>query len=199
MGYAGSRSGPQGCHVGTANSNSPISVREANAVIALDTDTGAHFGSPKCWPTIMSAPRRWTGPGVCTTREADFTGGVILRKLPNGKRVILAGAKSGEVYAFDPDNSGKLLWHNQTHDASTLSGRWGFAAYSRSLYINSNSVIPAYGRGAPTISRWRCGPGSVHWSADLVRQARRDQLVGPPNNHSNARRTATARSRRGSR
>ena len=40
----------------------------------------------------------------------DFGNAPILRTLPGGKRIIVIGQKSGNVWGLDPDNEGKVLW-----------------------------------------------------------------------------------------
>ncbi len=45
--------------------------------------------------------------------DEDFGSSPILQVLPNGKQAILAGQKSGVLYALDPDDGGKLLWKSR--------------------------------------------------------------------------------------
>src|SRR5258706_985430 len=55
---------------------------------------------------------RQAGVGNCPEEagpDYDFGCSPILRTLPDGKQVILAGQKSGVIYALDPDNGGKKL------------------------------------------------------------------------------------------
>jgi polyvinyl alcohol dehydrogenase (cytochrome) len=40
----------------------------------------------------------------------DFSAGVMLVDLPNGKSLVVAGQKGGMVWAFDPDRNGELVW-----------------------------------------------------------------------------------------
>jgi polyvinyl alcohol dehydrogenase (cytochrome) len=40
----------------------------------------------------------------------DFSAGVMLVDLPNGKSLVVAAQKSGVVWAFDPDKNGELVW-----------------------------------------------------------------------------------------
>jgi len=40
----------------------------------------------------------------------DFGASAMLRVLPNGHRLLVAGQKSGKVFAFDPDRKGALTW-----------------------------------------------------------------------------------------
>ena len=45
-----------------------------------------------------------------------------LDALPDGRRVLIAGTKDGDVFALDPDNRGKLMWRVA---ANTGGGRGG--------------------------------------------------------------------------
>ncbi|MGE0407476.1 MAG: PQQ-binding-like beta-propeller repeat protein, partial [Candidatus Korobacteraceae bacterium] len=42
--------------------------------------------------------------------DVDFSAGVMLVDLPNGKSLVVAAQKSGVVWAFDPDKNGELVW-----------------------------------------------------------------------------------------
>ena len=42
--------------------------------------------------------------------DYDFAAGAMLVNLPNGRRLLIAGQKSGLVWAHDPDNNGALVW-----------------------------------------------------------------------------------------
>jgi polyvinyl alcohol dehydrogenase (cytochrome) len=46
--------------------------------------------------------------------------------LPGAKRVQLAGQKSGEIHAFDPDANGRRLWTTRIRKGGALGGlEWG--------------------------------------------------------------------------
>jgi polyvinyl alcohol dehydrogenase (cytochrome) len=56
--------------------------------------------------------------------------------LPNAHRALIAGAKSGIVYAVDPDARGKLLWQKRVGQGGTLGGvQWGSAADAKNVYV----------------------------------------------------------------
>jgi polyvinyl alcohol dehydrogenase (cytochrome) len=131
-------------YVGTGNSNTPVSTPEANAVVAFAIDTGKRLWSTQVVADDNRCPRGWQG---CVSREYDLTGSLLLYVLPSGQRRVLASSKSGEVFAFDPDAKGRLVWTRKTHQASGFSGRWGLALDGTSLYVDSNVLIP--GRFAP--------------------------------------------------
>ena len=42
--------------------------------------------------------------------DMDIGNSPILKTLPNGKRVLISGTKSADVFALDPDNNGALLY-----------------------------------------------------------------------------------------
>jgi polyvinyl alcohol dehydrogenase (cytochrome) len=101
-------------------------------------------------------------------REFDLTGGVLLHTLPSGRRVVLAGSKSGQVFGLDPDANGKLLWVTKTHTASGFGGRWGSALDHTQFYVNSNVVNARFsppGAVAGGIVAVNPASGAILWSA----------------------------------
>jgi polyvinyl alcohol dehydrogenase (cytochrome) len=52
----------------------------------------------------------------------DFSAGVMLIDLPNGKNLVVAGQKSGVVWAFDPDRKGELVWKSDISRGEILFG-----------------------------------------------------------------------------
>ena len=68
----------------------------------------------------------------CTNREApdhDFASPPILVRLPNGRRALVAGQKSGVVHALDPDRKGELIWQERVGKGGINGGvQWGSAA-----------------------------------------------------------------------
>ena len=45
--------------------------------------------------------------------DYDFGASPILRTLPNGRRILVAGQKSGIVWGHDPDKEGAVVWKAQ--------------------------------------------------------------------------------------
>ncbi len=45
--------------------------------------------------------------------DYDFGASPILRTLPNGRRILVAGQKSGMVWGHDPDRDGTVVWKAQ--------------------------------------------------------------------------------------
>jgi polyvinyl alcohol dehydrogenase (cytochrome) len=82
---------------------------------------------------------RQPGVGNCPEEagpDYDFGSSPILRTLPGGKQLLLAGQKSGVIYALDPDRQGKTVWQVRLGAGGALGGiEWGFAADDRNVYV----------------------------------------------------------------
>jgi polyvinyl alcohol dehydrogenase (cytochrome) len=93
--------------------------------------------------------------------DFDFGSSPILVDLPNGRRALIAGQKSGVVSAVDPDHEGKLLWQVRVGQGGSLGGvQWGSAADAKNVYVALSDI---HRRAAP--------PGSA---------AGRDSVFGVP-------------------
>ena len=55
--------------------------------------------------------------------DHDFGSSPILVDLPNGRRALIAGQKSGVVHAVDPDRGGEILWQTAIGKGSALGRR----------------------------------------------------------------------------
>jgi len=73
--------------------------------------------------------------------DFDFGSSAILVELPGGRRALIAGAKSGIVYAVDPDAQGKPLWQKRVGRGGSLGGvQWGSAADAKNIYVAVSDV-----------------------------------------------------------
>lgn len=67
----------------------------------------------------------------------DFASSPILVTAPNGKTMLIAGQKSGNVWALDPDNRGEVLWeYKPPADRGRTSIVFGGAADAQQAYFN---------------------------------------------------------------
>ena len=72
-------------------------------------------------PTMPAPPSHY----YCSDAKGpdwDFSAGVMLIDLPNGKNLVVAGQKSGVVWAFDPDQKGELVWKSDISRGEILFG-----------------------------------------------------------------------------
>jgi polyvinyl alcohol dehydrogenase (cytochrome) len=77
----------------------------------------------------------------------------MLVRTARGRDVLIAGQKSGVVYALDPSNQGKLLWQTRVGKGGTNGGvQWGMASDGRNVYVSVSDVVRppgGVGGGAP--------------------------------------------------
>jgi polyvinyl alcohol dehydrogenase (cytochrome) len=73
--------------------------------------------------------------------DFDFGASPILVNLPNGRRALVAGQKSGIVHALDPDAGGEILWQTRVGKGGTMGGvQWGSASDGANLYVALSDI-----------------------------------------------------------
>jgi polyvinyl alcohol dehydrogenase (cytochrome) len=109
-------------YVGTGNSYSFPAVKTTDAII------GDGIKTKKIrWVRQMTQGDVWNGgcrggdPVVCSedAPDYDFAASPILAEGKDGRRILLAGNKSGIVYALDPDHKGKTIWQQKVGRGGT--------------------------------------------------------------------------------
>jgi len=61
--------------------------------------------------------------------------------LPNGRRLLTIGQKSGMVWALDPDDRGRILWQARVGRGGPLGGvQWGTATDGRTVYAAVSDI-----------------------------------------------------------
>jgi polyvinyl alcohol dehydrogenase (cytochrome) len=154
-------------YFGTGDATTAPSPPTTDAVMAVDIDTGRTLWSYQategdvriggCTGAQQSAacPKN-NGP------DMDIGNSPILVALPNGRRVLLAGTKSADVFALDPDEGGALRYRvNPTGIEPGGNFRpgapailWGGAADSERMY---------YGLGTGGLAAMDLATGRVLW------------------------------------
>jgi len=131
-------------YVTTGDNYSEPATRTSDAFLALDLDTGKTL-----WSRQMTADDAYTAAcrlpdkTNCPINGPDFDFGAspILVTLPNGKRALLAGQKSGIVHALDPDQQGEVLWQVRVGKGGTMGGvQWGSAVDSQNIYVAVSDI-----------------------------------------------------------
>src|SRR5205085_8091234 len=65
-----------------------------------------------------------------------------LMQTPYGQELLVAGQKSGIVYALDPNQSGKVIWQNRVGQGSANGGvQWGMASDGQKVYAAVSDVV----------------------------------------------------------
>jgi polyvinyl alcohol dehydrogenase (cytochrome) len=153
-------------YVGTGNSYTDIETSHTDAIIAFDMDTGKIKWVNQVTPKDnFLVGCRQQGGGNCPEQggpDHDFGSSPVLRTLPSGKQVLLGGQKSGVMWAFDPDNNGKVLWQVKVGNGGALGGiEWGFAADEENVYIPVADVGGAARK--PGITALKIATGEQLW------------------------------------
>ncbi len=153
-------------YVGTGNSYTDVETGHTDAIMAFDLATGKVRWTNQLMPKDnFLVGCRQPGVGNCPEQagpDYDFGSSVILRTLPNGKQVILAGQKSGVMYALDPDNKGKKIWETTVGAGGALGGiEWGFAADNETVYVPVADVSGAARK--PGITALKIATGEKLW------------------------------------
>ena len=132
-------------YVGTGDAYVDPAADGTDAIIAFDLATGKRlwvqqktpddvFNFGCVGPQHINCPPK-PGPDV------DFGSSPILQDLGNGHRVLLAGQKTGVMYALDPDDGGKELWQVRVGQGSGLGGiEWGSATDGKRVYAANSDI-----------------------------------------------------------
>lgn len=159
-------------YVGTGENYSRPTTGTSDAIVALSIETGAiEWVNQVTKDDAWNGSCGWTaGPNCPENRGPDYDFGAppLLTTLPSGKDVILAGQKSGMVYAMDPDDGGKLLWRNQVGRGGIMGGiHWGMASDGDVLFvpISDLSVYPwdAHKPAQSGLHAVRAATGELIW------------------------------------
>jgi len=132
-------------YVTTGNNYTDPTTQLSDAFVAMDLNSGKILWSRQMTPkdAYTSACRLPDKTNCAESNGPDFDFGSspILVALPNGKRALVAGQKSGVVYAVDPDNQGELLWQTRVGKGGTAGGvQWGSAVDQNNVYVAVSDV-----------------------------------------------------------
>jgi polyvinyl alcohol dehydrogenase (cytochrome) len=135
-------------YVATGDSYSNPAAPETDAILALAMDSGR-----VAWVRQTLAGDAWnvgcletSGPGRANCPDQagpdhDFSSSPVLSVYPDGRRVLLAGQKSGAMYGVNPE-SGELLWKAQAGEGGVLGGiEWGFATDGDVAYASLSGAL----------------------------------------------------------
>ncbi len=132
-------------YVTTGDNYSDPASLTSDAVMAFDMRSGQVL-----WSKQFTAGDAWNV--ACETEDdtncpeargpdLDFASSPIVRILPDGRRVILAGQKSGVMHAIDPDRDGEILWQHRVGKGGLAGGiQWGSAADAKQVYVALSDI-----------------------------------------------------------
>lgn len=133
-------------YVTTGENTSLPATGTSNAIVALDVDTGEQQWIFQAIPDDvwnMACTGREPGPNCPSEEDSirkdwDFGGAAIPVTLADGSDLLLAGQKSGHLWALDPDD-GSLVWQQRVGDGGALGGNhWGIAVDGERVFLPIN-------------------------------------------------------------
>jgi polyvinyl alcohol dehydrogenase (cytochrome) len=170
---------------GSGNNYSTPADRNSDALFAVDLRSGRRL-----WQYQATADDAWNvactragNPNCPIEAGSDFDLGAspLVINSEGGRRVVVAGFKSGDVVGFDPVKPTTPLWHTRIGTGSIEGGiHFGMAAEGTRLYVpivdvyaSSDVTNPA---AAPGLYAIDALTGTLLWSAP----APRDTCHGRP-------------------
>ncbi|MBL8266861.1 PQQ-binding-like beta-propeller repeat protein [Steroidobacter sp.] len=162
-------------YVGTGEATSEPAAPTTDAILAIDLQDGRirwRFQATENDIFLTGCARNRSGlncPRNSVHRDVDFGASVIIAQRTDGSDVLLAGQKSGTVWALDPDRDGKLVWRQDFGEGSPLGGiHWGIAYDGTRVFAPINrpyaSAEAAVGSQKPGLHAVRVDTGAVEWS-----------------------------------
>jgi polyvinyl alcohol dehydrogenase (cytochrome) len=137
-------------YITTGNNYSTPPTDTSDAVIALDLDTGRIIWTKQALANDVynsacaSVPVR--GPSCPDENgpDHDFGSPAILVRTAAGRELLLAGQKSGVVWAFDPDKNGEIVWQTRVGKGGINGGvQWGMASDGELVFAQTSDAVIA--------------------------------------------------------
>jgi polyvinyl alcohol dehydrogenase (cytochrome) len=132
-------------YVTTGNNYSDPTSSMSDAFLALDMESGKILWSRQmtekdAYTAACRLPDK-TNCAVSNGPDFDFGASPILVTLASGRRMLVAGQKSGIVHALDPDKEGEILWQTRVGEGGTMGGvQWGSAADAENIYVGVSDI-----------------------------------------------------------
>ena len=160
-------------YAGTGEAYTSPAADTSDAVLAFDLESGR-----LAWSHQALARDAWNmacfiGGGENCPEEngpdLDIGAPPMLVRLNDGKEVLVAGQKSGHVFALDPDAGGKRLWKTRIGRGGFAGGvHWGMAAGEGRIYApNADTVFTGLEQGVAKPGLFALDPasGEILWHA----------------------------------
>jgi polyvinyl alcohol dehydrogenase (cytochrome) len=157
-------------YVATGDSYSDPVAPASDAIMALAMDTGRILWVRQTLPgdawnlgCLETTPEgRVNCPGA-QGPDYDFGSSPVLATLGDGRRLLLAGQKSGVLYALNPQD-GQVIWETRVGDGGVLGGiEWGFATDGAAAYAAVSNAFEKPPGEAGGIAAVRLANGQTVW------------------------------------
>jgi len=134
-------------YIATGDNYSSPATPLSDSIVALEIKTGRVVWSRQTTARDAYNSSCGTDKQNCPEEDGpdyDFGSSAILTRLPDGRDILLAGQKSGMVYALDPGRKGEIVWQVRIaspgpHVATSVGVLWGMASDGRQVYAATAS------------------------------------------------------------
>ncbi len=153
-------------YIGTGDAYTEPAPKTTDSIMAMDLDTGKIL-----WVKQDTENDAWLVgcngakiPENCPKElgpDHDFGSSPILKTLADGRTILVAGQKSGNVWAHDPDKKGEVVWRTAlVSNTKEFGGKivWGGAADDSNAY---------FGLGTGGIAAVALKDGERKWFTEL--------------------------------
>ena len=127
-------------YAGTGENLTHPATESSDAILALELETGElawslQGTSGDAFNVACTQPAYRENCPDPPGPDLDFGMAPMLVTRPDGKEILVAGQKSGVVWALDPDDGGAVLWSTAVGKGGALGGiHWGMAGDGRYAY-----------------------------------------------------------------
>jgi len=167
-------------YVGTGEANAAPAHKNTNAILAFDLTDGSikwsHQATADDVFNVGCGPKG--GKLNCSAdtvfRDVDFGASTIITRAPNGTELVLAGQKSGTVWAMNPD-TGAVVWRRDIGTGGPNGGiHWGIATDDTHVYapisypgrsIPGQDVDPSLKPGLYAVN---LNDGTIDWKFEVA-------------------------------
>jgi polyvinyl alcohol dehydrogenase (cytochrome) len=161
-------------YVGTGEATSEPATRNTDAILAIALKDGRIRWSFQATSDDIFLTGCFFKPGglncpkESAMRDVDFGASTILAQRSDGKDIVLAGQKSGTLWALDPDRSGKVIWKRDFGTGSPIGGiHWGIAYDGERVFAPIHWFAGGDGKDpnqTPGLHAVNVNTGEVLWS-----------------------------------
>ena len=135
-------------YVTTGDNYSQPATKSSDAIVALQIKTGKIVWSQQTLPgdAFNSACGDKNAPNcpVDSGPDYDYGSSALLVRTPVGRDLLVAGQKSGVVYALDPEQKGKIVWQARVGKGGLNGGvQWGMASDGQKVYAATGDSVKA--------------------------------------------------------
>jgi polyvinyl alcohol dehydrogenase (cytochrome) len=157
----------QAVYFGTGDATTAPSPKTTDGIMAVNINTGEFLWSYQATendvfmggcngPVKSEACPDPMGP------DMDIGNSPVLKTLSNGKRVLIAGTKGGDVFGLDPDNNGALLYRINVGGVPVGTNRGGRGSIVWGGAVDDEHIY--YGSGGAGLVALRPATGERAWA-----------------------------------